>query len=99
MARILELKGVRPHGVDVGHQFFSPCEMVTVGFHNHWLSGIDYIGASFQQRVRWLFGFRRLSVLVLGATFLRFLLSTSKISWIFIMQIRVGEKGRRLYEG
>ncbi|KAF5799637.1 putative histone-lysine N-methyltransferase [Helianthus annuus] len=36
-------------GVDVGHQFFSPCEMVTVGFHNHWLSGIDYIGASFQQ--------------------------------------------------
>ncbi|KAM0044687.1 putative [histone H3]-lysine(4) N-trimethyltransferase [Helianthus debilis subsp. tardiflorus] len=49
MARILELKGVRPHGVDVGHQFFSPCEMVTVGFHNHWLSGIDYIGESFQQ--------------------------------------------------
>ncbi|KAL9998352.1 putative [histone H3]-lysine(4) N-trimethyltransferase [Helianthus debilis subsp. tardiflorus] len=36
-------------GVDVGHQFFSRCEMVTVGFHNHWLSGIDYIGASFQQ--------------------------------------------------
>ncbi|KAI7730692.1 hypothetical protein M8C21_032301, partial [Ambrosia artemisiifolia] len=33
-------------GVDVGHQFFSRCEMVTVGFHNHWLSGIDYIGES-----------------------------------------------------
>ncbi|MFS7963724.1 hypothetical protein Hanom_Chr08g00741711 [Helianthus anomalus] len=32
MARILELKGVRPHGVDVGHQFFSPCEMLTVWF-------------------------------------------------------------------
>ncbi|KAD7478737.1 hypothetical protein R6Q59_005503 [Mikania micrantha] len=32
-------------GVDVGHQFFSRCEMVTVGFHNHWLCGIDYIGA------------------------------------------------------
>ncbi|KAL4568096.1 hypothetical protein LXL04_023697 [Taraxacum kok-saghyz] len=31
-------------GVDVGHQFFSRCEMVTVGFHNHWLCGIDYIG-------------------------------------------------------
>lgn len=36
-------------GVDVGHQFFSRCEMVTVGFHNHWLNGIDYIGASKQQ--------------------------------------------------
>ncbi|KAK9064695.1 hypothetical protein SSX86_016077 [Deinandra increscens subsp. villosa] len=35
-------------GVDVGHQFFSRCEMVTVGFHNHWLNGIDYIGASSQ---------------------------------------------------
>ncbi|XP_071693048.1 histone-lysine N-methyltransferase, H3 lysine-9 specific SUVH4-like [Rutidosis leptorrhynchoides] len=33
-------------GVDVGHQFFSRCEMVTVGFHNHWLNGIDYIGSS-----------------------------------------------------
>ncbi|XP_023749281.1 histone-lysine N-methyltransferase, H3 lysine-9 specific SUVH4 [Lactuca sativa] len=33
-------------GVDVGHQFFSRCEMVSVGFHNHWLCGIDYIGIS-----------------------------------------------------
>nr|XP_043606847.1 LOW QUALITY PROTEIN: histone-lysine N-methyltransferase, H3 lysine-9 specific SUVH4 [Erigeron canadensis] len=36
-------------GVDVGHQFFSRCEMVTVGFHNHWLCGIDYIGSSKQK--------------------------------------------------
>ncbi|XP_076895920.1 histone-lysine N-methyltransferase, H3 lysine-9 specific SUVH4-like [Bidens hawaiensis] len=36
-------------GVDVGHQFFSRCEMVTVGFHNHWLCGIDYIGIGFQK--------------------------------------------------
>lgn len=36
-------------GVDVGHQFFSRCEMVTVGFHNHWLNGIDYIGESSQK--------------------------------------------------
>ncbi|KAL8036915.1 hypothetical protein ABFS82_11G007700 [Erythranthe guttata] len=31
-------------GIDVGHQFFSRAEMVVVGFHNHWLNGIDYIG-------------------------------------------------------
>ncbi|KAK3003364.1 hypothetical protein RJ639_020184 [Escallonia herrerae] len=33
-------------GIDVGHQFFSRCEMVAVGFHGHWLNGIDYIGQS-----------------------------------------------------
>ncbi|KAG8385028.1 hypothetical protein BUALT_Bualt04G0180300 [Buddleja alternifolia] len=31
-------------GVDVGHQFFSRAEMVVVGFHQHWLNGIDFIG-------------------------------------------------------
>ncbi|XAR52062.1 Histone-lysine N-methyltransferase [Bertholletia excelsa] len=31
-------------GIDVGHQFFSRAEMVVVGFHSHWLNGIDYIG-------------------------------------------------------
>lgn len=31
-------------GIDVGHQFFSRAEMVVVGFHQHWLNGIDYIG-------------------------------------------------------
>ncbi|XP_028114775.1 histone-lysine N-methyltransferase, H3 lysine-9 specific SUVH4-like [Camellia sinensis] len=31
-------------GIDVGHQFFSRAEMVAVGFHSHWLNGIDYIG-------------------------------------------------------
>nr|GEX65341.1 histone-lysine N-methyltransferase, H3 lysine-9 specific SUVH4 [Tanacetum cinerariifolium] len=33
-------------GVDVGHQFLSRCEMVTVGFHSHWLNGIDCIGVN-----------------------------------------------------
>ncbi|GER42998.1 histone-lysine n-methyltransferase [Striga asiatica] len=33
-------------GIDVGHQFFSRAEMVVVGFHQHWLNGIDYIGKS-----------------------------------------------------
>ncbi|KAM7509323.1 hypothetical protein LguiA_019776 [Lonicera macranthoides] len=33
-------------GIDVGHKFFSRVEMVVVGFHNHWLSGIDFIGGS-----------------------------------------------------
>ncbi|XP_028089473.1 histone-lysine N-methyltransferase, H3 lysine-9 specific SUVH4-like isoform X2 [Camellia sinensis] len=33
-------------GIDVGHQFFSRAEMVVVGFHNHWLNGIDCIGKS-----------------------------------------------------
>lgn len=31
-------------GIDVGHKFFSRAEMVVVGFHSHWLNGIDYIG-------------------------------------------------------
>ncbi|XP_021823630.1 histone-lysine N-methyltransferase, H3 lysine-9 specific SUVH4-like [Prunus avium] len=33
-------------GIEVGHQFFSRAEMVAVGFHAHWLNGIDYIGES-----------------------------------------------------
>ncbi|VFQ79998.1 unnamed protein product [Cuscuta campestris] len=33
-------------GVEVGHQFFSRCEMAVIGFHNHWLNGIDYVGNS-----------------------------------------------------
>lgn len=33
-------------GIDVGHQFFSRAEMVVVGFHNHWLNGIDCVGQS-----------------------------------------------------
>ncbi|KAL3636717.1 hypothetical protein CASFOL_019016 [Castilleja foliolosa] len=31
-------------GIDVGHQFFCRAEMAAVGFHQHWLWGIDYIG-------------------------------------------------------
>ncbi|KAJ8759378.1 hypothetical protein K2173_006898 [Erythroxylum novogranatense] len=30
-------------GIVVGHRFLSRAEMVAVGFHGHWLSGIDYI--------------------------------------------------------
>ncbi|VFQ98282.1 unnamed protein product [Cuscuta campestris] len=33
-------------GVEVGHHFFSRCEMTVIGFHNHWLNGIDYVGNS-----------------------------------------------------
>lgn len=33
-------------GINVGHQFFSRVEMVAVGLHGLWLSGIDYIGES-----------------------------------------------------
>ncbi|XP_035539901.1 histone-lysine N-methyltransferase, H3 lysine-9 specific SUVH4-like isoform X2 [Juglans regia] len=33
-------------GINVGHQFFSRAEMVAVGLHGLWLSGIDYIGES-----------------------------------------------------
>ncbi|KAL9229387.1 hypothetical protein vseg_004858 [Gypsophila vaccaria] len=36
-------------GVDVGHQFFSRCEMVVVGFHSHWLNGIDYMGKNYSK--------------------------------------------------
>ncbi|KAL3526246.1 hypothetical protein ACH5RR_010902 [Cinchona calisaya] len=31
-------------GIEVGHQFFSRAEMVVLGFHSHWLNGIDFIG-------------------------------------------------------
>ncbi|GAB4828527.1 Histone-lysine N-methyltransferase, H3 lysine-9 specific suvh4 [Ancistrocladus abbreviatus] len=34
-------------GIDVGYQFFSRAEMVAVGFHGHWLNGIDYMGQSY----------------------------------------------------
>ncbi|KAL5552593.1 hypothetical protein UlMin_039994 [Ulmus minor] len=34
-------------GIEVGHQFFSRAEMVAVGFHGHWLKGIDYMGNSY----------------------------------------------------
>lgn len=38
-------------GVDVGHQFFSRAEMVAVGFHSHWLNGIDFMGSSYSKMV------------------------------------------------
>ncbi|XP_031255904.1 histone-lysine N-methyltransferase, H3 lysine-9 specific SUVH4 isoform X2 [Pistacia vera] len=34
-------------GINVGHQFYSRSEMVAVGFHSHWLNGIDYMGMSY----------------------------------------------------
>ncbi|XP_042502626.1 histone-lysine N-methyltransferase, H3 lysine-9 specific SUVH4 isoform X2 [Macadamia integrifolia] len=36
-------------GIDVGYQFFSRAEMVAIGFHSHWLSGIDYMGQSYSK--------------------------------------------------
>ncbi|KAF8118096.1 hypothetical protein N665_0006s0096 [Sinapis alba] len=36
-------------GIDVGHRFFSRAEMVAVGFHSHWLNGIDFMGVDYQK--------------------------------------------------
>ncbi|KAL5793502.1 hypothetical protein ACOSP7_002096 [Xanthoceras sorbifolium] len=36
-------------GINVGYQFYSRAEMVAVGFHSHWLNGIDYIGMSYRK--------------------------------------------------
>lgn len=38
-------------GIEVGHQFYSRAEMVAVGFHSHWLNGIDYMGQSYKKQV------------------------------------------------
>ena len=38
-------------GIDVGHRFYSRAEMVAVGFHSHWLNGIDYMGQSYRKGV------------------------------------------------
>lgn len=38
-------------GIKVGHQFYSRAEMVVVGFHSHWLNGIDYMGQSYSKVV------------------------------------------------
>ncbi|XP_042436529.1 histone-lysine N-methyltransferase, H3 lysine-9 specific SUVH4-like isoform X3 [Zingiber officinale] len=38
-------------GIDVGHQFYSRAEMVVLGVHSHWLSGIDYMGMSYAKQV------------------------------------------------
>lgn len=43
-------------GIDVGHKFFSRAEMVVVGFHSHWLNGIDYIGQN-GSKVRYCYCF------------------------------------------
>ncbi|XVF13829.1 hypothetical protein REPUB_Repub09cG0002000 [Reevesia pubescens] len=36
-------------GIDVGHRFYSRAEMAAVGFHSHWLNGIDYMGQSYRK--------------------------------------------------
>ncbi|XP_011033766.1 PREDICTED: histone-lysine N-methyltransferase, H3 lysine-9 specific SUVH4 isoform X2 [Populus euphratica] len=38
-------------GINVGHRFYSRAEMVAVGFHSHWLNGIDYMGQSYKKGV------------------------------------------------
>ena len=42
-------------GIAVGHQFYSRAEMVVVGFHSHWLNGIDYMGQSYSKGVMTFF--------------------------------------------
>ncbi|KAK9117704.1 hypothetical protein Sjap_016651 [Stephania japonica] len=37
-------------GVDVGFQFYSRAEMVAIGFHSHWLNGIDYMGQAYRKK-------------------------------------------------
>ncbi|XP_010492182.1 PREDICTED: histone-lysine N-methyltransferase, H3 lysine-9 specific SUVH4-like [Camelina sativa] len=39
-------------GIAVGHRFFSRAEMCAVGFHNHWLNGIDYMGVEYKKEYR-----------------------------------------------
>ncbi|KAG6656146.1 histone-lysine N-methyltransferase, H3 lysine-9 specific SUVH4-like isoform X2 [Carya illinoinensis] len=36
-------------GIKVGHQFYARAEMVAVGFHSHWLNGIDYMGQNYKK--------------------------------------------------
>ncbi|KAK4272249.1 hypothetical protein QN277_020833 [Acacia crassicarpa] len=36
-------------GITVGHQFYSRAEMAAVGFHSHWLNGIDYMGQAYSK--------------------------------------------------
>jgi hypothetical protein len=43
-------------GIEVGYQFYSRAEMVAVGFHSHWLNGIDFIGQSYSKTVIQLLG-------------------------------------------
>ncbi|CAN6373504.1 unnamed protein product [Urochloa humidicola] len=37
-------------GIDVGDQFYSRAEMVAVGIHSHWMSGIDYMGTKYRDK-------------------------------------------------
>lgn len=36
-------------GIGVGYQFYSRSAMAAIGFHSHWLSGIDYMGKCYQK--------------------------------------------------
>ncbi|MBA0842225.1 hypothetical protein Goarm_002067, partial [Gossypium armourianum] len=44
-----DLKAISKASIDVGHRFYSRAEMVAVGFHSHWLNGIDYMGQSYKK--------------------------------------------------
>ncbi|CAO2150119.1 unnamed protein product [Urochloa humidicola] len=37
-------------GIDVGDQFYSRAEMVALGIHSHWMSGIDYMGIKYRDK-------------------------------------------------
>ncbi|WCJ18170.1 Histone-lysine N-methyltransferase H3 lysine-9 specific SUVH4 [Euphorbia peplus] len=40
-------------GISVGHQFYSRAEMAAIGFHSHWLNGIDYMGQNYKKQTRY----------------------------------------------
>ncbi|PWA88914.1 histone-lysine N-methyltransferase, H3 lysine-9 specific SUVH4 [Artemisia annua] len=40
-------------GIDVGHRFCSRTEMVAVGLHSNWISGIDYMGQKYIKEERY----------------------------------------------
>ncbi|XP_021300464.1 histone-lysine N-methyltransferase, H3 lysine-9 specific SUVH4-like [Herrania umbratica] len=65
-------------GIDVGHRFYSRAEMVAVGFHSHWLNGIDYMGQSYKKGVMHSF-FPVKGVIVIELNFFGFLLIVNLI--------------------
>lgn len=76
-------------GVEVGHQFFSRAEMVAVGFHSHWLNGIDYMGQSYSTKVGMLSMYQVVRVISIVALDVGFLCGMCPI-----LSIKTGKKGK-----
>ncbi|GAV80984.1 LOW QUALITY PROTEIN: YDG_SRA domain-containing protein, partial [Cephalotus follicularis] len=53
-------------GINVGHHFYSRAGMVAVGFHSHWLNGIDYLGQSYGKGEYKIYTLRLAVAIVLG---------------------------------